>query len=44
MEGVSNYYGKLNDIIELNYSGLIRVVLFKCDGLTSIGVARKKMV
>ena len=31
IEGVVNYYGKLNDIIELNYSGFIRVVLFKCD-------------
>ena len=29
VEGVINYYGKLNDIIELNYSGKIRVVLFK---------------
>ncbi|KAJ9546594.1 hypothetical protein OSB04_019137 [Centaurea solstitialis] len=31
VDGVVNYYGKLNDIIELNYSGQIRVVLFKCD-------------
>jgi hypothetical protein len=31
VHGVTNYYGKLNDIIELNYSGQIRVVLFKCD-------------
>ncbi|CAH1449646.1 unnamed protein product [Lactuca virosa] len=31
IEGVVNYYGKLNHIIELNYSGFIRVVLFKCD-------------
>lgn len=31
VQGVTNYYGKLNDIIEINYSGLIRVVLFKCD-------------
>jgi hypothetical protein len=31
VHGVINYYGKLNDIIELNYSGQIRVVLFKCD-------------
>ncbi|KAJ9544535.1 hypothetical protein OSB04_024242 [Centaurea solstitialis] len=29
VDGVVNYYGKLNDIIELNYSGQIRVVLFK---------------
>ncbi|CAH9135796.1 unnamed protein product [Cuscuta epithymum] len=29
--GVINYYGSLNDIIELNYSGKLRVVLFKCD-------------
>ncbi|KAJ0592692.1 hypothetical protein HanHA300_Chr03g0088101 [Helianthus annuus] len=31
VQGVVNYYGKLNDIIELNYSGQIRVVLFKCE-------------
>nr|KAJ0222218.1 hypothetical protein LSAT_V11C200094810 [Lactuca sativa] len=31
VEGVNNYYGKLTDIIELNYSGMIRVVLFKCE-------------
>ncbi|GJT18586.1 uncharacterized protein Tco_0877292 [Tanacetum coccineum] len=31
VEGVINYYGKLNDIIELNYSGKIRVVLFRVD-------------
>ncbi|KAK9073298.1 hypothetical protein SSX86_007622 [Deinandra increscens subsp. villosa] len=31
VHGMINYYGKLNDIIELNYSGQIRVVLFKCD-------------
>ncbi|KAD3336511.1 hypothetical protein R6Q59_028656 [Mikania micrantha] len=31
VHGVNNYYGKLNDIIELNYSGQIRVVLYKCD-------------
>ncbi|KAD4888057.1 hypothetical protein E3N88_20130 [Mikania micrantha] len=31
VHSVINYYGKLNDIIELNYSGQIRVVLFKCD-------------
>ncbi|XP_022024562.1 uncharacterized protein LOC110924892 [Helianthus annuus] len=31
VHGVTNYFGKLNDIIELNYSGQIRVVLFKCD-------------
>ena len=31
VDGVINFYGKLNDIIELNYSGQIRVVLFKCD-------------
>ncbi|KAK1406297.1 hypothetical protein QVD17_41590 [Tagetes erecta] len=30
VHGVINYYGRLNDIIELNYSGQIRVVLFKC--------------
>ncbi|GJV98287.1 hypothetical protein Tco_1553539 [Tanacetum coccineum] len=29
VEGVMNYYGKLKDIIELNYSGKIRVVLFR---------------
>ena len=28
---VVNYYGSLKDIIELNYSGKVRVVLFKCD-------------
>jgi len=31
VHGVINYYGRLNDIIELNNSGQIRVVLFKCD-------------
>ncbi|XP_076927018.1 uncharacterized protein LOC143590413 [Bidens hawaiensis] len=31
VQAVINYYGKLNEIIELNYSGQIRVVLFKCD-------------
>ncbi|KAD4887908.1 hypothetical protein E3N88_19980 [Mikania micrantha] len=31
VHGVINHYGKLNDIIELSYSGQIRVVLFKCD-------------
>lgn len=31
IQGVVNYYGSLKDIIELNYSGKIRVVLFKCD-------------
>ncbi|XP_071741432.1 uncharacterized protein [Rutidosis leptorrhynchoides] len=31
VNGTVNYYGKLNDIIQLNYSGLIRVILFKCD-------------
>ena len=30
MEGVVPYYGKLVDIIELNYFGRIHVVLFKC--------------
>jgi len=25
-----SYYGKLEDIIELNYYGLFKVVLFKC--------------
>ncbi|KAJ9545327.1 hypothetical protein OSB04_025034, partial [Centaurea solstitialis] len=30
-QGMVNYYGSLKDIIELNYSGKIRVVLFKCD-------------
>ncbi|GKC34733.1 hypothetical protein Tco_1047117 [Tanacetum coccineum] len=28
---VVNYYGSLKDIIELNYSGKVRVILFKCD-------------
>ncbi|KAL4575590.1 hypothetical protein LXL04_022438 [Taraxacum kok-saghyz] len=31
VEGVNNYYGKLTDIIKLNYSGIIRVVLFRCE-------------
>ncbi|KAL7617786.1 hypothetical protein Lser_V15G02761 [Lactuca serriola] len=31
VHSVINYYGKLSDIIELNYSGQIRVVLFKCE-------------
>ncbi|KAD6118993.1 hypothetical protein E3N88_10264 [Mikania micrantha] len=31
VHSVINYYGKLNDIIELCYSGQIRVVLFKYD-------------
>lgn len=26
-----NYYGRLTDIVQLNYSGKLRVVLFKCD-------------
>ena len=29
-EGGNTYYGVLKDIIELNYSGNIRHVLFKC--------------
>nr|XP_043616177.1 uncharacterized protein LOC122588102 [Erigeron canadensis] len=29
--GVINYYGVLTDIVELNYSSKIRVVLFRCD-------------
>ena len=29
-EGGNTYYGVLTDIIELNYSGNIRYVLFKC--------------
>jgi hypothetical protein len=29
--GGVNYYGKLVDIIELNYSGLFMVPLFKCE-------------
>ena len=28
---VANYYGRLTDIVQLNYSGKLRVVLFKCD-------------
>ncbi|KAL4563635.1 hypothetical protein LXL04_027680 [Taraxacum kok-saghyz] len=31
VEGVNNYYGKLTDIIKLNYSGIIRIVLFGCE-------------
>ncbi|KAL4583288.1 hypothetical protein LXL04_007858 [Taraxacum kok-saghyz] len=31
VEGMNNYYGKLTDIIKLNYSGIIRAVLFRCD-------------
>ena len=31
VEGVNNYYGKLTDIIKINYSGIIQVVLFKCE-------------
>ncbi|XP_076914543.1 uncharacterized protein LOC143573590 [Bidens hawaiensis] len=31
VQGVINYYGKLNGIIGINYSGQIRVVLFRCD-------------
>lgn len=29
--GVVNFYGSLKEIVELNYSGKIRVVLFRCD-------------
>ena len=29
--GSVNYYGRLRDIIELNYYGNFKVVLFKCD-------------
>ena len=29
--GGTNYYGKLRDIIELNYYGHFKIVLFKCD-------------
>ena len=28
---VVNYYGSLKEVVKLNYSGKIRVVLFKCD-------------
>ncbi|KAL4385879.1 hypothetical protein GQ457_09G021950 [Hibiscus cannabinus] len=31
VEGEVNYYGALKDIVELNYSGRFKVVLFKCD-------------
>ncbi|XP_039145439.1 uncharacterized protein LOC120282664 [Dioscorea cayenensis subsp. rotundata] len=31
IEGEINYYGVLTDIIQLNYSGRFKVVLFKCD-------------
>jgi hypothetical protein len=30
MGGV-NYYGRIRDIIELNYYGCFKVILFKCD-------------
>ncbi|GKA99060.1 putative transposase-associated domain-containing protein [Tanacetum coccineum] len=30
-QGMVNFYGSLKEIIELNYSGKIRVVLFRCD-------------
>jgi hypothetical protein len=30
-EGEINYYGALTDIIQLDYAGKFRVVLFKCD-------------
>jgi hypothetical protein len=26
-----NYYGRIKDIIELNYNGAFKVILFKCD-------------
>ena len=26
-----NYYGRIKDIIELNYDGTFKVILFKCD-------------
>lgn len=26
-----NYYGRITDIIELNYNGAFKVILFKCD-------------
>ncbi|GJX57932.1 putative transposase-associated domain-containing protein [Tanacetum coccineum] len=41
VEGVVNYYGKLKDIIELNYSGKIRVVLFR-GGWVDINKGCKK--
>ncbi|GMJ12559.1 hypothetical protein HRI_004925100 [Hibiscus trionum] len=31
VEGEVNYYGALKNIVELNYSGRYKVVLFKCD-------------
>ncbi|GJY78866.1 transposon, En/Spm-like protein [Tanacetum coccineum] len=30
-QGMVNFYGSLKEIVELNYSGKIRVVLFRCD-------------
>ncbi|PKU76800.1 hypothetical protein MA16_Dca001406 [Dendrobium catenatum] len=29
--GNFSYYGKINDIIEINYSNLFKLILFKCD-------------
>lgn len=31
VEGEMNYYGVLKEIIQLNYSGMLEFVLFKCD-------------
>lgn len=41
IEGEVNYYGVLNEILQLNYSGMLKVVLFKCDWVnTRLGSKR----
>ncbi|PKU64942.1 hypothetical protein MA16_Dca004557 [Dendrobium catenatum] len=37
-----NYYGKINDIIEINYSEKFKVMLFKCDWANTTGTGVKQ--
>ncbi|PKU68413.1 hypothetical protein MA16_Dca019188 [Dendrobium catenatum] len=40
--GSFNYYGKINDIIEINYSYKFKVILFKCDWENTTGTGIKQ--
>ncbi|XP_028548537.1 uncharacterized protein LOC114579038 [Dendrobium catenatum] len=40
--GNFNYYGKINDIIEINYSDKFKVMLLKCDWVNTTGTSVKQ--